>query len=86
MSPAGLFHRCNQKTRRSQIKEYKMNIRGLTVLLLALAVIAAVIVIKLISGVAALISGALNFLLGLAIIVVLVIIVAWMFRYAKKNK
>ncbi len=63
-----------------------MNIRGLTVLLLALAVIAAVIVIKLISGVAALISGALNFLLGLAIIVVLVIIVAWMFRYAKKNK
>jgi len=55
--------------------------------LLALVVIGALLLVfRLLTGVFALASGLLNTLLGLAIVVALVAIVAWMFSYAKKHK
>ena len=55
--------------------------------------IAALIVIgvlalafKLISGALGLLSGALDTLLGIALILGLVVLVAWMFRYAAKKR
>lgn len=40
--------------------------------------------ISLVTGVFRLLSGALNTILGLALVVGLVLIVLWMFRYAKR--
>lgn len=51
-----------------------------------LAILAVVLVAKLISGAASIITGAFNAILDLVVIVALVIIVVWMFRYARKNK
>lgn len=51
-----------------------------------LAILAVVLVAKLISGAASIITGAFNAILGLVVIVALVIIVVWMFHYARKNK
>lgn len=51
-----------------------------------LAILAVVLVAKLISGAASIITGAFNAILGLVVIVALIIIVVWMFRYARKNK
>lgn len=50
-----------------------------------LAVVISIIVFafKLVSG---LISGALNFFLGTAVVIALIIIVIWMFAYASKTK
>ena len=56
------------------------------VLALAVVIGAGVLVIKLISGAFSLLSGLLNTILGLAVVVALIAIVIWMFRYAKKNK
>ena len=54
--------------------------------LCALAIIAlAAIMIKLISGAVVFISGALNAILALAVIAALVVIVIWMFSYAKRH-
>lgn len=51
------------------------------------AVIAVVsIVIKLISGAVFFVTGALNTILALAVIAALIVIVVWMFSYAKKMK
>lgn len=41
---------------------------------------------RLVSGALSLLSGALNTILGLALIVGLVVIVIWMFRYAAKKR
>ena len=55
--------------------------------LVALVVIGALLLVfRLLTGVFALASGLLNTLLGLAVVVALVAIVAWMFSYAKKHK
>lgn len=51
-----------------------------------LAILAVVLVAKLISGAASIITGAFNAILGLVVIIALVIIVVWMFSYARKNK
>lgn len=51
-----------------------------------LAILAVVFVAKLISGAASIITGAFNAILGLVVIIALVIIVVWMFSYARKNK
>lgn len=51
-----------------------------------LAILAVVLVAKLISGAASIITGAFNAILVLVVIVALVIIVVWMFHYARKNK
>lgn len=51
-----------------------------------LAILAVVLVAKLIAGAASIITGAFNAILGLVVIIALVIIVVWMFSYAKKHK
>ena len=51
-----------------------------------LAILAVVLVAKLFSGAASIITGAFNAILGLVVIIALVIIVVWMFSYARKNK
>ena len=57
-------------------------------LVIAAILLAAVlfIILKLISGTVHLVSGAMNAFLGIVIIIVLLLIVAWMFAYAKKKK
>ena len=44
-----------------------------------------VLLIKLISGAFGLLGGFLNTVLGIALIIALIAIVAWMFWYAKKH-
>jgi len=41
---------------------------------------------KLLSGAISLVSGLLNTLLGLAVIIALIVIVVWMLKYAAKHK
>ena len=54
--------------------------------LAALLIIGGVILaVKLISGALALVHGLLNTILGVVVILALVAIVIWMFRYAKKK-
>ena len=50
----------------------------------AIAVIA--IVLKLIAGAATIITGALNTVIALAVIIALIVIVVWMFSYAKRHR
>ena len=60
---------------------------NITALIVGIVLIAAIIlIIKILSGTVSLLGGALDAILGFVIIVGLVIIVAWMFIYAKKNK
>ncbi len=55
-----------------------------------LAVLAAVVIfgivflVKLVSGAVSLVSGLANTILGILVVVALVLIVLWMFSYAKK--
>ena len=60
------------------------------ILLIALAVFVAVgavsLIFKLLSGAEGIIAGAINAVLGLAVIVALILIVVWMFSYARRNK
>ena len=56
------------------------------ILVCFLAVFAVILVVKLIAGAASIITGAFNAILGLAVIIALVIIVVWMFGYAKKHR
>ena len=51
-----------------------------------LAIVVVVLVAKLIAGAASIITGAFNASLGLVVIIALVIIVVWMFGYAKKHR
>ncbi len=56
-------------------------------ILAALLIIGGIILaVKLISGAFALLSGALDTILGIVVILALAAIVIWMFRYAAKNK
>ena len=53
----------------------------------AAAVIGAVVLlVKVVSGAFALLSGALNAVIGVAVVIALIVIVIWMFRFAKKNQ
>lgn len=65
-----------------------MNFKQLLPTALAAVVVIGLLVLlfRLIAGAFALASGLLNTLLGLAVVVALVAIVAWMFSYAKKHK
>lgn len=56
------------------------------ILVCLLAVFAVVLVAKLIAGAASIITGTFNAILGLVVIIALVIIVIWMFSYARKHK
>lgn len=59
---------------------------GIYIVVGAIAIGAVILLAKLISGAISLVSGALNVVLGIAVIVALVIIVVWMFSYAKSKK
>ncbi|MBQ6365698.1 MAG: hypothetical protein IJI61_04725 [Oscillospiraceae bacterium] len=50
-----------------------------------LAVLLCYLVIRILSGVFSLASGALNMFLGIIVIAALLLIVAWMFYYAKHH-
>ncbi|PWM19839.1 MAG: hypothetical protein DBX49_01665 [Clostridia bacterium] len=56
--------------------------------IIALLVVIGIIVlaVKLISGAFSLLGGLIDAVLGLAVVVALVAIVIWMFRYAAKSK
>ncbi len=45
-----------------------------------------ILVIKLISGAVGIIGGFFNLILGLVVIIALIVIVIWMFSYAKRKK
>ncbi len=62
-----------------------MDIKKLAVFALVLLVVLAVIslVFRLLAGLA---SGAFNLILGAVVVVGLVVIVTWMFAYAKKKR
>ena len=62
-----------------------MDIKKLAVFALVLLVVLAVIslVFRLLAG---LVSGAFNLILGAVVVVGLVVIVTWMFAYAKKKR
>ena len=57
-------------------------------ILLAAAVVLGVILlaVKLVGGAFSLLSGAVNAILGIVILLVLAAIVIWMFSYAKRKK
>ena len=51
----------------------------------AIAVAVVGLIVKIIAGAIGLIGSLFNMILGLAVIVALIVIVVWMFRYAKKH-
>lgn len=57
----------------------------LSVIAAFLAIVALVIIIKLIKGAFALAGGVLNTILGIVIVVAIVVIAIWMLRYASKT-
>lgn len=64
-----------------------MNSKKLVYAILAAAVAIALVVllVKIVSGAFGLLSGAVNAVLGIAVVAALVIIVIWMFAYAKRR-
>ena len=64
-----------------------MNTGKLIIMIVAAAVVVGLIGlgIKLIAGLFGLLGSFFNLLLGIAVVLALVIIVVWMFRYAAKN-
>ena len=53
----------------------------------ALAVIGLlVLLVKIVAGAITLVGGFLNVILGVAVVVAMVLIVLWMFSYAKKHR
>ena len=53
----------------------------------ALAVIGLlVLLVKIVSGAVALVGGLFNVILGVVVVVAMVLIVLWMFSYAKKHR
>lgn len=50
----------------------------------AIAVVA--IILKLIAGAASIITGALNTVIALFVIIALIVIVVWMFSYARRHR
>lgn len=63
-----------------------MNSKKLVYAILAAAVAIALVVllVKIVSGAFGLLSGAVNAVLGIAVVAALVVIVIWMFAYAKR--
>ena len=63
-----------------------MSKKTLYVILAAAVLIALlVLLIRLVSGAVSVVGGAFNTVLGLAVIAALVIIVVWMFAYARRH-
>lgn len=63
------------------MKNYILPILGIIVVLGLLALFG-----KLISGVFALFTGAINAILGIILIAATLLLIAWMFRYAGKHR
>ena len=55
------------------------------ILIAAVAIALIGLALKVVSGLFSLMGGLINAVLGLAVIIALVVIVVWMFRYAAKN-
>jgi hypothetical protein len=63
-----------------------MNNKTIYAVLTALVAVALIVLlIKVVTGAFTLLSGAVNAVLGVAVVLALVIIVIWMFRYAKRH-
>ena len=64
-----------------------MNSKKLVYAILAAAVAIALVVllVKIVSGAFGLLSGAVTAVLGIAVVAALVVIVIWMFAYAKRR-
>ena len=64
-----------------------MNSKKLVYAILAAAVAIALVVllVKIVSGAFGLLSGAVNAVLGIAVVAALVVIVVWMFAYARRR-
>ena len=64
-----------------------MNSKKLVYAILAAAVAIALVVllVRIVSGAFGLLSGAVNAVLGIAVVAALVVIVIWMFAYAKRR-
>ena len=64
-----------------------MNSKKLVYAILAAAVAIALVVllVKIVSGAFGLLSGAVNAVLGIAVVAALVVIVVWMFAYARRH-
>ena len=56
------------------------------VVLTAVIISLVVLLVKLIQGTAGIVGSAFNTVLGIVVVIALVIIVIWMFAYAKKNR
>ena len=55
-------------------------------IIIAAAVVGVILVIRAIAGAYALMNSALNAVIAVAVILGVVVIVIWMFRYARKNQ
>ena len=55
------------------------------ILAAAAAIALAVLLGKIVSGAFGLLSGAVNAVLGIAVVAALVVIVVWMFAYARRH-
>lgn len=66
----------------------KRTLRNIIFGILSLVVIIGIIILgsKLVGGAVSIVNGAFNTILGVAVIICLIIIVIWMFSYAKKKK
>ena len=63
-----------------------MNKKSLYVILAAAVVIGLLVLLfRIVSGAVSIVSGGFNAVLGLAVIAALVIIVIWMFAYARRH-
>ena len=64
-----------------------MNSKKLIYAILAAAVAIALVVllVKIVSGAFGLLSGAVNAVLGIAVVAARVVIVVWMFAYARRH-
>lgn len=55
------------------------------ILAVALVIALAVLLVKVVSGAFGLLNGAVNAVLGVAVLAALAIIVIWMFAYARRH-
>ena len=55
------------------------------ILTAAVAIALVVLLVKIVSGAFGLLSGAVNAVLGIVVVAALVLIVLWMFGYAKRR-
>ncbi|MBQ7692025.1 MAG: hypothetical protein IJT29_00290 [Oscillospiraceae bacterium] len=63
-----------------------MNKKSIYAVLAAIVALALVVLlIRVVSGAFSLLSGAVNAVLGVAVVLALVVIVIWMFRYASRK-